>query len=66
VRDDKDRVERHFVILCFAARWRAGSGPERGALGSALARSGRARRPADHPGLSDIAAMAYARLKEAG
>jgi ADP-ribose pyrophosphatase YjhB (NUDIX family) len=24
VRDGDDRVERHFVILCFAARWRAG------------------------------------------
>jgi 8-oxo-dGTP diphosphatase len=24
VRDAQDRVERHFVILCFAARWRSG------------------------------------------
>jgi 8-oxo-dGTP diphosphatase len=24
VRDPQDRVERHFVILCFAARWQAG------------------------------------------
>lgn len=24
VRDDQGRVERHFVILCFAARWLAG------------------------------------------
>ena len=24
VRDGEDRVERHFVILCFAARWTAG------------------------------------------
>jgi ADP-ribose pyrophosphatase YjhB (NUDIX family) len=24
VRDEADRVERHFVILCFAARWQAG------------------------------------------
>ncbi len=24
VRDAQGRVERHFVILCFAARWRAG------------------------------------------
>ncbi len=24
VRDDQGRVERHFVILCFAARWTAG------------------------------------------
>jgi ADP-ribose pyrophosphatase YjhB (NUDIX family) len=24
VRDGEDRVERHFVILCFAARWKAG------------------------------------------
>ena len=24
VRDAQGRVERHFVIMCFAARWRAG------------------------------------------
>ena len=24
VRDAESRVERHFIILCFAARWRAG------------------------------------------
>jgi ADP-ribose pyrophosphatase YjhB (NUDIX family) len=24
VRDGEDRVERHFVILCFAARWQGG------------------------------------------
>jgi hypothetical protein len=24
VRDADSRVERHFIILCFAARWRAG------------------------------------------
>jgi 8-oxo-dGTP diphosphatase len=24
VRDPQDRVERHFVILCFASRWQAG------------------------------------------
>lgn len=24
VRDEEDRVERHFVILCFAARWLGG------------------------------------------
>ena len=35
------RVERHFVILCFAARWLAGEGrPERGAVRAALAASG--------------------------
>ena len=26
-RDAQDRVERHFVILCFAARWQAGEPP---------------------------------------
>lgn len=25
IRDDDDQVERHFVILCFAARWIAGT-----------------------------------------
>jgi 8-oxo-dGTP diphosphatase len=24
VRDAQNRVERHFIVLCFAARWRAG------------------------------------------
>jgi ADP-ribose pyrophosphatase YjhB (NUDIX family) len=24
VRDAQDRIERHFVIMCYAARWRAG------------------------------------------
>jgi len=24
VRDAQDRVERHFIIMCFAARWRSG------------------------------------------
>ena len=24
VRDVQDRIERHFVIMCYAARWRAG------------------------------------------
>jgi 8-oxo-dGTP diphosphatase len=25
-RDEADRVARHFVVLCYAARWRAGEG----------------------------------------
>jgi ADP-ribose pyrophosphatase YjhB (NUDIX family) len=24
VRDEQDRIERHFVIMCYAARWRSG------------------------------------------
>jgi len=67
VRDDKDRVERHFVILCFAARWRAGEPVLNEELSEArwLDPAELAGLPTT-PGLSDIAAMAYARLKEAG
>ena len=50
VRDAEARVERHFVILCFAARWRGGrTGAERGAQRGKMDRPGRTRRPVDHP-----------------
>jgi ADP-ribose pyrophosphatase YjhB (NUDIX family) len=67
VRDDKDRVERHFVILCFAARWRAGEPVLNEELSEArwLDPAELAGLPTT-PGLADIVAMAYARLKEAG
>ena len=49
VRDAQGRVERHFVILCFAARWRSGeAGAQRRTRRCALARAGRACRPAHH------------------
>jgi 8-oxo-dGTP diphosphatase len=67
VRDAQDRVERHFVILCFAARWQAGEPVLNEELSEA-----RWLEPAElaglqtTPGLSDIVAAALERLKEAG
>jgi 8-oxo-dGTP diphosphatase len=67
VRDAQDRVERHFVILCFAARWQAGEPVLNEELSEA-----RWLDPAElaglqtTPGLADIVAAAFDRLKEAG
>jgi 8-oxo-dGTP diphosphatase len=66
-RDAQDRVERHFVILCFAARWRAGEPVLNEELDEA-----RWIDPAElaglktTPGLAEIVAAAFERLKEAG
>jgi 8-oxo-dGTP diphosphatase len=66
-RDSQDRVERHFVILCFAARWRAGEPILNEELDEA-----RWIDPAElaglktTPGLAEIVAAAFERLKEAG
>jgi 8-oxo-dGTP diphosphatase len=63
-RDGDDRVERHFVILCFAARWRAGE-PD---LNEELSEA-RWIEPAElaglptTPGLAEIVAAAFERLK---
>src|SRR5712692_9787168 len=67
VRDGEDRVERHFVILCFAARWQAGD-PE---LNEELSEA-RWIEPAElgglptTAGLAEIVEAAYERLKQAG
>jgi 8-oxo-dGTP diphosphatase len=67
VRDREDRVERHFVILCFAARWQAGE-PD---LNEELSEA-RWIEPAElaglptTPGLAEIVAAAYERLDAAG
>ncbi len=67
VRDAQDRVERHFVILCFAARWIAGE-PE---LNEELSEA-RWLDPAElaslptTPGLAEIVAAAFDRLRQAG
>ena len=64
MRDGNDRVERHFVILCFAARWRAGE-PD---LNEELSEA-RWIEPAElsglptTPGLAEIVAAAFERLK---
>jgi 8-oxo-dGTP diphosphatase len=63
VRDAKGRVERHFIILCFAARWRAGEPVLNDELDDA-----RWLDPAEltsfptTPGLADIVAAAFDRL----
>jgi len=67
VRDAQDRVERHFVILCFAARWQAGEPVLNEELSEAHWID-----PAElagletTPGLADIVAAAYERLAAAG
>ena len=67
VRDGDDRVERHFVILCFAARWQAGEPVLNEELSEA-----RWIDPAElaglttTPGLAEIVAAAFERLNEAG
>jgi 8-oxo-dGTP diphosphatase len=65
VRDGDDRVERHFVILCFAAHWRAGE-PQ---LNEELSEA-RWIEPAElaalptTPGLAEIVAAAFERLDQ--
>ena len=65
-RDAQDRVERHFVILCFAARWRAGEPVLNEELDEA-----RWLDPAElagletTAGLAEIVAAAFDRLSEA-
>ena len=67
VRDAQDRVERHFVILCFAARWVGGEPSLNEELSEA-----RWLRPAEltglptTPGLAEIVAAAFERLRQAG
>ena len=66
-RDGEDRVERHFVILPFAARWVAGEPRLNEELSEA-----RWVRPAEleglptTPGLATIVAAAFERLEETG
>jgi 8-oxo-dGTP diphosphatase len=66
-RDAEGRVERHFVILCFAARWITG----KPALNEELAEA-RWVRPAElkelktTEGLHAIVAAAFERMEEAG
>jgi ADP-ribose pyrophosphatase YjhB (NUDIX family) len=66
-RDAASRVERHFIILCFASHWRAGEPVLNEELSEA-----RWLDPAElaglatTPGLAEIVAAAFERLKEAG
>jgi ADP-ribose pyrophosphatase YjhB (NUDIX family) len=63
VRDAESRVERHFIILCFAARWCAGEPVLNEELDEArwLDPSELARLPTT-AGLADIVAQAFERL----
>jgi ADP-ribose pyrophosphatase YjhB (NUDIX family) len=67
VRDADSRVERHFIILCFASRWRAGDPVLNEELSEArwLDPAELASLPIT-PGLAEIVAAAFERLAEAG
>lgn len=67
VRDAEDRVERHFVILCFAARWTGGEPVLNEELSEArwLRPDELAALPTT-PGLAEIVAAAFDRLRAAG
>jgi len=63
VHDPQDRVERHFVILCFASRWQAGEPVLNEELSEAhwLDPADLAGLPTT-PGLAEIVAAAFERL----
>ncbi|HEY6259078.1 MAG TPA: NUDIX hydrolase [Xanthobacteraceae bacterium] len=67
MRDGEQRVERHFVILPFAARWLAGEARLNEELSEArwLDPPALAGLPTT-PGLAEIVAAAFKRLQEAG
>jgi ADP-ribose pyrophosphatase YjhB (NUDIX family) len=67
VRDADSRVERHFVILCFASRWHAGEPVLNEELSEAhwLDPAELAGLPTT-PGLMEIVAAAFDRLAAAG
>jgi 8-oxo-dGTP diphosphatase len=67
VRDADSRIERHFIILCFASRWRAGEPVLNEELSEArwLDPAELAGLPTT-PGLAEIVAAAFERLADAG
>jgi 8-oxo-dGTP diphosphatase len=66
-RDAAGRVERHFVILAFAARWLAGEPRLNAELAEARwLQAAELAGLATTEGLADIIAAAFARLSEAG
>ena len=67
VRDRENRVERHFVILPFASRWIAGEVHLNEELSDARwVDPGEIAGLPTTPGLADIVAAAFERLKERG
>jgi 8-oxo-dGTP diphosphatase len=66
VRDGSDRVQRHFVILCFAARWRAGEPVLNEELSEAhWLDPAELAGLATTPGLADIVEAALERIEDA-
>jgi hypothetical protein len=66
VRDSQDRVERHFVILCFAARWIAGEPVLSDELSEALwLVPSQLADLQTTQGLAEIVAAAFERFEEA-
>jgi ADP-ribose pyrophosphatase YjhB (NUDIX family) len=67
VRDGDDRVERHFVILCFAARWQGGEPVLNEELSEAhWLRPDELAGLTTTAGLAEIVAAAFERLRLAG
>jgi len=67
VRDSDDRVERHFVILCFAARWQAGEPVLNEELSEAhWIEQAELAGLTTTPGLAEIVAAAFERLEASG
>ena len=65
-RDGSDRIERHFVILCFAARWKGGELKLNEELSEACwIDPAELAGLATTPGLAEIVAAAFDRLREA-
>jgi ADP-ribose pyrophosphatase YjhB (NUDIX family) len=67
VRDGDDRVERHFVILCFAARWQGGEPVLNEELSEAhWLRPDELAGLTTTAGLAEIVQAAFERLRPAG
>jgi 8-oxo-dGTP diphosphatase len=66
-RDGENRIERHFVILAFAARWRAGEPGLNAELAEARwLRPSELRALRTTEGLAEIVAAAFERMEQAG
>jgi len=67
MRDSDGRVQRHFVILCFAARWLAGEGRPNEELGELRwVRPDEIAALRTTEGLAEIVAAAFERFPRAG
>jgi ADP-ribose pyrophosphatase YjhB (NUDIX family) len=67
VRDDADRIQRHFVILCFASRWVAGETVLNEELDDARwVRPSELKGLKTTEGLGEIVAAAFERMEAVG